>query len=201
MSYSEYTKIEVHIGLSTKLSYLDKIARQYLDEIEKKKGINGRKQYEKDVQNLINILQSLSKPRLLNHNLYSSLHYYLDDLMYSEITEIGFFMVEDAKFPLSAIYFDKQQWLQDAVVPCITLSPTPNLTVEDAVTLYSFFLEYANFITKLRTKIEGVENVKIKGKISRILRRMEWRYLKGSRILVDKINLDFDKKIESYLQE
>lgn len=201
MSYSEYSKIEVHIGLSSKLSHLDKIARQYLEEIERKKGINGRKQYEKDVQNLMNILQSLSKPRLLNHNLYSSLHYYLDDLMYFEITEIGFFMVEDEKYPLSAVYFDKQQWLREPVVPTSSLSPTSNITVEDAVSLYGFFVQYADFIVKVRAKIENVQNPKIKGKISRILRRMEWRYLKGSKILVEIINLDFNKKIESYLQE
>lgn len=197
-SYGEYTLIEQHMDFSRKLSELDRRARAFIVEMERQKGINGRKQYEKDVHDILSILHSLSKPKILHHNLFSSLHYYLDDQLFSEITDISFFVVEDEKYPISAIYFDKDRWMIDRVQRHTEFSRTTWLSMRESTALLLFFTDYEDLVRDIDKKISCMKEGKVKTKLKRILTRMKRRYLKGMGILADKIILDVKKKIETH---
>lgn len=197
-NYEEYTLIENHVHISRTLYELDRRARLFIAEMERRKGIHGRKQYERDVQDMLSILHSLSKPKLLNHNLFSSLHYYLDDMMFSEVSEVYFFMVEDEKYPVSAIYFDKERWMDEKWLPVPDIQHVPGITAAEGAHLLLFFSEYETLVRELEVKVGGMKDSKVKTKLKRILTRIKKRYLKGMGIAADKIIQEVKKKIETY---
>lgn len=204
LEYQEYTAIEEHMDISKRLFLLDLKIRRCVRDLEKAKGV--KKQYEKEVHTLLGILAGMCKPKLLSPNAFTALQDALDNWLFHEVTQVKQFTVEDTSYPIEAIYFDKERWLDEPVDTKAAFEATRRLTLRDVSCLLSVFAEYEVLLAKLKNKWERLVDDEhpateaLKARLRRVLRRMERRCLKGTKVLIDSGQHDVDQKIESFVR-
>jgi hypothetical protein len=193
------------MDFSKRLFYLDLTIRRCVRDLEKAKGV--KKQYEKEVHTLLGILGGLCKPKLLVPNVYTALLDTLDNWLFHEVTQIKQFAVDEATFPIEAVYFDKERWLNEPLdSKAAAFEATRRLTIRDVSLLLPVFAEYEMLLAKLRNKWERlVDNGQpareaLKARLRRVLRRVERRCLKGMKVLVECGQHDVDHKIETFVR-
>ena len=204
--YDKYSEIENHVNISRKLFHLEKKCEYLLAEFTMKKKIDRKKQYTKPVSDIINILHALGRNRPCERSPYSSMIYYLDEWLFSRANDDDVFIIEDTKYPLSSVYFNRGDWIGHMKPFIYEVEESIDFTVKDAIALHSFFHEYSQTIECILFNIQ--ENTsktdcerKLTNKIIKHINRIINRYLKGMRMMIDIINQDFDKKIETYLNK
>ena len=185
-SYNEYMRIENHMGFSKRLHDISIRGSHYLREIEIKKRIGGRKRYETVVYGLYHLLQNIIKPRVvLCNNLYSSLIYYLDEMLFYEVRQTDNFMIEDDKYPLSFVYFNNAEWNPDNdKVQTFSLDHSTSISDNEAALLIMLLQDYETLlqdllqdftIEKKTSRKKDKPYNKIYTKVMRIISRLKRR--------------------------
>lgn len=185
-SYNEYRRIEQHIGFSKRLQNISTRGLHYLREIEIKKRIGGRRKYEKDVHGIHHLLGNIIKPRvMLCNNLYSSLIYYLDEMLFYEVQDINDFVIEDDKYPLSFVYFNNAEWNpeNDRIQPFV-LENNSHMNETEAALLLMLLEDYNTLLQDLLQDFKDEKKTchrkdrmynKIYTKVRRIISRLDRR--------------------------
>lgn len=175
--YREYVSIERHLVYSRQLASLNFVGKQLLREIEKKKNINGRKKLLPCVYYLYHILGTVVKPRVLCNNLYSSLLYFLDELLFHEVKNLNSFVIEDDSYPLSFVYFNTEDWCPEDHQGFV-LDKGATINESEAHLINSFVEDYEVFILLLERDIADVgDDEKLTRKINRIIGRLKRRLI------------------------
>lgn len=204
-SYNEYRRIEHHIGFSKRLQNISKRGLHYLREIESKKRIGGKKKYKKDVHVVHHLLENIIKPRLvLCNNLYSSLIYYLDEMLFYEVQTINNFVIEDDIYPLSFIYFNNTEWNpENEEMQLFQLENDVMITENEAALLITLLHDYETLLQDLlqdfkdekktchrKDKMYNKIYIKVLRIISRLKRRLELLRVSAFKI----VEIAFDKE-------
>lgn len=182
--YSEYSKIENHIYYSKKLYTLNKIGKHILNEIATKKTINGRKKLLSSVYKVYHKLNTIIKPNILCNNIYSSLVYYLDELLFLEVKNLNKFVIEDDTYPLSYLYFNCDDWVTDEIQK-FSLDSSIILRYSEAMLISCYLDNYEEFILRLEVDIKKSYYIDLDHKLIKKLMRIFARLKK--RLIILKV--------------
>lgn len=182
-SYDEYEKVETHISYSKRLQEINDRGLRYLKEIEERKRVNGRKRYDRHVSILYHLLENVIKPRvMLCNNLYSSLLYYLDEMLFYEVRSINEFVIEDDVYPLSFVYFNNSDWNpQVGPLQAFTLEDATHINDSEAALLMTLLQDYDILLqdllvyVKSKKRVRGASQHKLFIKLIRIINRLKRR--------------------------
>jgi hypothetical protein len=162
-SYKEYTIIEEHLCFSKSLHDLNTKGKRILQEIEKRKYYERKKRYIGFTYEVYNILNTILKPRVLSNNIYSSMLYFLDELLFLQVKETKDFFIEDEHYPLTYVYFNHDAWMYTDVQD-FSMDNGHTLTETEALLLNAYIEEYENFALNLEkylvSLLEDMANVK-----------------------------------------
>lgn len=190
MEYKEYDIVEKHIYFAKKLYSLNNRGKRFLQELDSKKRINKKKTYTPIIADTINILSTLTKPRVLCNNIYSSLLYYLDELLFLQVKETKCFIMDIDEYPLSYIYFNQHDWIEEEAQEFV-LDVDNCLNDLEAVLLNCFVDEYEYIAIEIENFMQSMmqdiinEDRKMFKKILRLLSKLKQRILLlKSKILV-----------------
>lgn len=181
-SYREYTIIEEHIRFSRVIHEINMRGKQILQEIERKKYYERKKRYTGITQEVYNILATITKPRVLGNNIYSSLLYFLDELLFLQVKSIDGFFIEDDQYPLSYLYFNQGEWLYSHTQDFV-LDDGAVINELEAMLINSYVDEYDNFALELGRYLETTYSTmferdkKVIRKLRRILSKLKRRLL------------------------
>lgn len=179
-SYNEYEHVERHINYSKTLQEINERGWRFIHEIEIKKRVGGRKKYEKDVYAIHHALGNILKPKvILCNNLYSSLVYYLDEMLYYDVRSINTFIIEDDSYPLSFIYFNNSEWNPDVgQQQAFQLESVSSITDVEAALLMTLLQDYETLLQDLYVNIKSRKDRlvdKMFIKLIRIINRLKRR--------------------------
>lgn len=175
--YTEYVNIERHLAYSRRLSFLNYVGRRIMQEIESKKNINGRKKLLPIVYYLHHTLGTIVKPRVLCNNLYSSLLYYLDELLFHEVKTLNTFVIEDESYPLSFVYFNTDDWSTEEHQGFV-LDKGVIINESEAHLINSFIEDYETFVLELEGEIATMgRDERLTRKLTRIIARLKRRLI------------------------
>jgi len=158
--YNEYEKIERHLRYAKRLSLLNLVGLHFVREIERtksyKKATCCKKKMLSNVYYLFHILETLVKPKVLHNNVYSSLLFYLDEWLFSEVRCLNHFMIEDDVYPLTSIYFNTPEWVGNheefrELMVCFTYGNS--ITQKEAGVMSMFLDIYEEFIGDLEKDV------------------------------------------------
>ena len=172
-SYTEYGKIENHMGFSKALFLIDKKGQKILDQLEAKKAArfrkNGSPVFEGDVLKVHNILSETLNVRKFSMRLYYELLYYLEEVMFKEINDATVFFVEEEQFELTRLYFDQSSWIHDQEVPLFEFFEGAELNIHEAMYLICFLREYEDTLLTLEDYIKGLDYKDYRRELHRII--------------------------------
>jgi hypothetical protein len=179
--YNEYENVEKHISYSRSFHALNHKGWRLLKEMEAKKNINGRKKMLANVNNIHHLIGNIVKPKSLCNNLYSSLLYYLDELLFMDVLTINTFVIEDDVFPLSYVYFNTIDWIHEDYNDFV-LDKGICINETEAHLLNCFIDDYENFILGVQEDVLNSDYYKAKDamivkKIKRIINRLKKRLI------------------------
>lgn len=179
--YNEYEKVEKHIDYSRSFHSLNHKGWRLLKEMEAKKNINGRKKMLANVNNIHHLIGNIVKPKSLCNNLYSSLLYYLDELLFMDVLAINTFVIEDDVFPLSYVYFNTIDWIHEDYNEFV-LDKGVAINDTEAHLLNCFIDDYEYFILRVQEDVLNSDYYKTKDgmivrKIKRIINRLKKRLI------------------------
>lgn len=179
--YHEYGKVEKHLLYSKRLHSINERGARFLREIEAKKRVGGRRKYQGPVYTVHHLFENILKPRLvLCNNLYSSLMFYMDEMLFYEVRGINSFVIEDDAFPLSFVYFNQCEWNPEfGQTHAFELDVGPNLSDTEAALLSILVKDYETVLQDVLHDIltSGVPVKKEKAfvKLIRIIHRLKRR--------------------------
>lgn len=199
-SYSEYEKIEQHIDYSERLYFINCQGKHILNEIEKKKNINGKKKLLWNVGYIYNTIENIVKKKALCNNSYTSLIHYLDELLFLEVKTYNKFVIEDDSFPLSYVYFNQHEWIK-VFHQNFILDSIPFITILDAMLINCFVDDYEELILELEDSLKRKtyyddDDPKLRKKIFKNIKRLKKRLIDLRARLLNLINSGFSKKID-----
>lgn len=203
--YNQYEKIEQHIEYSRLLSTINSKGKLLLKEIEKQKNINGKKKLLGNVYNVYHLIANIIKPRSLCNNLYSSLIYYLDELMFLEVSGLNSFIIEDDEYPLYYIYFNTDDWMRDNTIDPFVLDNCVYINDTESILIGCFIDEYESLLINIEKYIylKGHKDSMIAKKLLRISSRLKKRLIILKTIILQILHRNLEKvknkKIESTL--
>jgi hypothetical protein len=179
--YQEYGCVEKHIRYAKRLQSISEKGKRFLNEIETKKRVGGRKKYQGDTYFVYNLLENIVKPRIvLCNNLYSSLLFYLDEMLFYEVRGINSFVIEDDTFPLSFIYFNQCEWNPDVgQTHEFCLDNEPLLSDTEAALLGTLLRDYETFLQDILQDLIAskapIRKERIYIKLIRVMNRLKRR--------------------------
>ena len=203
--YNQYEKIEQHIEYSRLLTSVNSRGKIILKELEKQKNINGKKKLLSNVYNVYHLIENIIKPRSLCNNLYSSLIYYMDELMFMEVVGLNSFIIEDDEYPLYYIYFNTDDWLTDDCIDSFVLDKCVYINDTESILISCFIDEYEGLLINIEKYIylNGHKDTIIARKLLRICTRLKKRLVVLKAIILQILNKNLEKvknkKFESCL--
>lgn len=185
--YNEYEKIEQHMFYARRLNAINSTGKRILQQMDEKKRMPGRKKLLEYVFAISQMIETIVKPHVLCNNLYSSLIFYMDELLFFEVRNLNSFVVEDDNYPLSYIYFNTSDW-NESEQQEFHLDQGVYINEMEAMLMNCFVDEYEEFVLSLEGDIirlgESASDQKLMKKILRIITRLKKRLtLLRSRLL------------------
>lgn len=174
--YNEYEMIERHIEYSRMLTQINSRGKLIIQQLEKQKNINGKKKLLSNIYNISNLIANVVKPRSLCNNLYSSLVYYLDELLFMEVIGRNKFIIEDDEYPLYYVYFNTDEWIQDSGIDNFVLDKCVYINDTESLLINCFLDEYECFLINIEKYMKAKDST-ISRKIIRITTRLKKRII------------------------
>ena len=129
---------------------INAIGKRIMTEIETNKTVRGPRGGSKlcwPTQVTYDIISTIVKPKFLNSgNLYTSLMYFMDELLFSQVRHLNTFLIEDDTYPLSFLYFNQDEWIKDWSPQTFYLEHDVYFNEGDALLLLSFIDKYEYLI-------------------------------------------------------
>lgn len=188
--YREYSNVERHIEYAKQLSYLNSQGRQLIQEIECQKPYKN-KQFLGAVHTVYHFLQTLLKPS----PLYSCMIYYLDELLFYEVSSRDSFIIEDDEYPLSYVYFNTSAW-HNMPVKTYVLDKKHYFDELEAMLLSCFIDEYELFVLELEKDLKNFK-LNFTNKLRNNLQKLKRHFIYLKLQLLKVIEHNISKKIDS----
>lgn len=181
----EYKKIENHIMLSKSIYELDMKGRHIINEFNQKKSIgkkrNGSFMFNESMTIIYNnLIHCLSLKRL---KMYFCLQYFLDEVMYHEVTKTNKFYIEDNVYNISQIYFGQDDWIYDVMIQHFQFdnrkdeSCDGNLNIHEAMYLICYLKDFDQCLLNIEDYIKPFKTIpKIKSKLRYTFHRIRVRH-------------------------
>lgn len=200
--YNEYEMIERHIEYSRLLTIINLRGKLIIQQLEKQKNINGRKKLLGNVYDVYNSIANIIKPRSLCNNLFSSLVYFLDELLFTEVVGRNRFIIEDDEYPLYYVYFNTDEWLHDTAIDSFVLDRCVFINDTESLLINCFLDDYEYLLIMIEKYIK-INDSTISRKILRITSRLKKRLILLKALILRTLHKNLEKvknkKIESYL--
>lgn len=193
----EYKKIENHIMLSKSIYELDMKGRHIINEFNQKKSIgkkrNGSFMFNESMTIIYNnLIHCLSLKRL---KMYFCLQYFLDEVMYHEVTKTNKFYIEDNVYNISQIYFGQDDWIYDVMIQHFQFDNRKdktcdgNLNIHEAMYLICYLKDFDQCLLTIEDYIKPFKTIpKIKSKLRYTFHRIRVRHNYIWPILLSIIN-------------
>ena len=197
----EYNKIENHIMLSKSIYELDMKGRHIINEFNEKKSIgkkrNGSFMFNESMTIIYNnLIHCLSLKRL---KMYFCLQYFLDEVMYHEVTKTNKFYIEDNVYNISQIYFGQDDWIYDVMIQHFQFDNRKNenldgnldgnLNIHEAMYLICYLKDFDQCLLTIEDYIKPFKTIpKIKSKLRYTFHRIRVRHNYIWPILLSIIN-------------
>lgn len=179
--YHEYERVEKHLAYSKRLHSINERGTRYLRQIESKKRVGGRRKYQGHVYTVYHLLENVLKPRVvLCNNLYSSLIFYMDEMLFYEVRGINSFVIEDDEYPLTFVYFNQCEWNPDfGQTHAFELDTSPDLCDTEAALLSILVQDYEHVLQDVLQDLMSsglpIKKEKVFIKLVRIINRLKRR--------------------------
>ena len=190
--YNEYEMIERHIDYSRMLTLINSRGKLIIQQLEKQKNINGRKKLLSNIYNVSNLITNVIKPRSLCNNLFSSLVYYLDELLFTEVVGRNKFIIEDDEYPLYYVYFNTDEWIQDSGIDNFVLDKCVYINDTESILINCFLDDYEYFLIKIEKYMKDKDSI-ISRKIIRITARLKKRLILLKAIILKTLHKNLEK--------
>jgi len=180
----EYNKIENHIMLSKSIYELDMKGRHIINEFNEKKSIgkkrNGSFIFTDSMTTIYNnLIHCLSLKRL---KMYFCLQYFLDEVMYHEVTKTNKFYIEDNEYNISQIYFGQDDWIYDVMIQHFHFDKkcediNTDLNIHEAMYLICYLKDFDQCLLHIEDYIKPFKTIpKIKSKLRYTFHRIRVRH-------------------------
>jgi hypothetical protein len=200
MEYQEYDIVEKHLYFSKKLNNLNYKGRRLMYELEVKKRLtNSKNKFIPLVKETFGILTTITKPKSLCNNIYSSLLHFLDELLFMQVKTTDIFIIGDDEYPLSYIYFNHSEWIDDENQDFM-LDDDPNINDLEALLINCYIDEYELVSLEIETFLVDIMKEywyvdrKMFKKMLRLLSKLKKRLL----ILKSKVLVIIYKTLDQY---
>jgi hypothetical protein len=187
---AEYSKIENHIMLSKSIYELDMKGRHIINEFNLKKSIgkkrNGSFIFNESMTIIYNnLIHCLSLKRL---KMYFCLQYFLDEVMYHEVTKTNKFYIEDSEYNISQIYFGQDDWIYDVMIQHFQFDEkkvqdttdeniSAGLNIHEAMYLICYLKDFDHCLLHIEDYIKPFKTIpKIKSKLRYTFHRIRVRH-------------------------
>ena len=180
----EYSKIENHIMLSKSIYELDMKGRHIINEFNLKKSIgkkrNGSYIFNESMTIIYNnLIHCLSLKRL---KMYFCLQYFLDEVMYHEVTKSNKFYIEDNEYNISQIYFGQDDWIYDVMIQHFHFdankdTDSSGLNIHEAMYLICYLKDFDHCLLHIEDYIKPFKTIpRIKSKLRYTFHRIRVRH-------------------------
>lgn len=180
----EYSKIENHIMLSKSIYELDMKGRHIINEFNLKKSIgkkrNGSYIFNESMTIIYNnLIHCLSLKRL---KMYFCLQYFLDEVMYHEVTKSNKFYIEDNEYNISQIYFGQDDWIYDVMIQHFHFdankdADSTGLNIHEAMYLICYLKDFDHCLLHIEDYIKPFKTIpRIKSKLRYTFHRIRVRH-------------------------
>lgn len=181
--YTEYEIIQKHMYFSRKLYEINALGKHLIEEIDSKKCFRGPrggcKILHEPTQHIRDSISNIVKPYVLYNNIYSSLVFFLDELLFLQVQNINSFQIDDDIYPLSFMYFNQDEWIKDWCLQEFTIDECPIMTEFDSLMLIIFIETYEEFAIEIMDYIVRIrpecQDKRLRRKIIKLITRLKQR--------------------------
>lgn len=181
--YTEYEIVQKHMYFSKKLYEINAFGKHLMEEIETRKSFRGPrggcKLLHEPTHSIHDLMGNILKPRVLCNNIYSSLLYFLDELLFSQVQNINVFHIDDDVFPLSFIYFNQDEWIRNWSLQKFVIDDGYMLSEFDSLMLMMFMDHYEEFTIEMLHYLAHIESScvdkRLRKKLVRLVTRLKQR--------------------------
>lgn len=200
-TYDEYENLDKHIMFSRNLYLLDKEGQHILLELERTKVIrtkrSGDKVFSAEISTIHEELKDITNTERFLVRLYFQLLHYLDELLFLQVENISLFLIEDAPYKLTDLYFNQPSWNENENIHEYKFyDDSKSLNTEEAMYLKMYLDKYTNYIGGLIEYIDlcngkymGKTYERLKETLSRFIYKINGIQLR----LIKMIKTDFEK--------
>lgn len=179
--YEEYVALDKHIEFSRQMFYLNRLGHNILHEIDRCKGYKLRKANKNEAVYItyVTILNTIKPRKSLCNNIFSSLLYYLDELLFIDVYSLTSFVMEDGEFAIEKVYYNQGDWMKDDVeMPTYEIESISSLTGKDSEIMKVFFDLYEKLINDIKEYVINTydKKLKIRKKVLRIIAKISVKH-------------------------
>ena len=190
---SEYDNLEKHIQFSIKLYTLNQNGRNILAEFAKNKATRikrtGEPEYNSEIVQIVQALQDTLNYRKFCFRLFFNLQYYLDELLFTEVSSLKSFFIEDNEYELAKLYFD-YNWLENRCdIKEYKFYKDPDISIDEAMYLVCYLKEYDSVLLEIESYITSKTKKDIK-KLPGIINKIRLKHKVIWDIILKKISDD-----------
>lgn len=194
--YTSYTKVEHHMDYSKTMFLVDKKGKNILQQLEEKKYTrkkrNGKSSFKKDIMKIYNMLSDTLNVRRFSIRLYYYLQYYMEELMFKEISGLENFFVEDDTYEITRLYFDQSSWIKDQDVNMYEFYKNDELDINEAMYLVCYLREYENMLLNIEDYIKELTYKEVKKHLYKTINKIRRKHKGIWEIVVTIINSNFE---------
>lgn len=185
--YEEYVALDKHVDFAKQMFYLNRLGHNILSQIDNSKGYKLRKANKNDDIYIayVTIMNTIKPRKSLCNNIFSSLLYYLDELLFIDVYSLSSFVIEDGEFAVEKIYYNQGEWIKDddsSHVVSYEIEKTCGLTDKDRQVVAVFFELYEKLINNIKEYVTDTydKKLKIRKKVLRIIAKISFKHKKAS---------------------
>jgi hypothetical protein len=179
VDYEEYTRLEKHLNLSRLLHGVSYKGMEALAMLGKTHNIKlKRSKLKNDIYKVFATITHTIKPRKsLCNNIFSSMVYYMDEVMFREVQHLDNFFIEDYCYSLNKVYYNPREWLEEGE-QLVRDDQASDTTDEEVLhMLTNFFDTYDAMLDDIRDHVGYMhKSDKLKKKIFRVISRIRTKH-------------------------
>lgn len=185
-NYEEYTRLEKHLNLSKQLLKVSIAGKDVLSLLERTMGIKlKRSKLKDDIYRVFATITHTIKPRKsLCNNMFSSMIYYLDEVMYREVQHLDYFFIEDYCYSINKVYYNPREWIDDEDTAPST-GDDDNISDEEIIQcIAAFFENYEALLDIIKDHTAYmIKSDKLKKKLYRVISKIRTKHKAARDIL------------------
>lgn len=168
--YEIYSKIELHMSISSSLYILNKQGCDIMKNVSKQKILSNKDNTE--VQRIYNEMEHFVNHNRACNDLYTNLINVLDAILFEECGEFDNFYVKEDEYSLESLYYRQGSWVSEIEWEndqVFTFTKNNNFDEGECMYLLMYVIKYLNLLSKIENEYK---NIKLKACIDKMRDKM-----------------------------